>query len=240
VEPGHETPPPTVFYQVEKQNIRVERKSLVCEVMDIEEDPTFPLVTKKPKQPPVPPPGAVAAEIPSNSSSKSASHSPAAVAVEAGASPSGGPAPGGGTSPASSSGQIRPAGPTSTTALQHSVEYINRPVDEVLLTVQWPRQPASVGSSGSGSSGSGEGGVVVEVSGRVVHVSVPGHAELRIPLPFALEPQGSRVEYDPPQSRLEIRLRIQSVRGFIDTMRQEKPLAFGQIGLGSEGLLELE
>lgn len=226
-----------VSFQVERQNIRVEKKPLVCEVMDIEEDPTFPLVTKKPKHPAVPPPGADATTLggtaaldPDSNRVKSGS------AEDSGVSTRGARTPGGAVPTASVSRKSHPTGPVS---LKHTVEYINRPVDEVRLTVQWP--PSSDGTTGSSSTSVScdVSGVDIEVCGRTVYIA-PGCAELKVPLPFALEPQGSRVQYDASGGWLEVQLRIQSVRGYLETMRSEKPLAFGQIGLGSDGLLELE
>ena len=117
---------------METQNIRVEKKPLVCEVMDVDEDPTFPLVTKKPKQPVVPPASAGADDKPSTSSGDKSSP----VAGSGSTSQAGGegastavPASGGGGGAAASAPlhSLR-AGPMT---LRHTIEYINRPVDEV-------------------------------------------------------------------------------------------------------------
>ena len=75
----------------------------------------------------------------------------------------------------------------------------------------------------------------------MLHVSQPGCAELRVQVPFALDPaSGSSALLDRGTWMLTVRLRILPLGKHIEQLREEKPLAFGQIGLGSAGLLDLE
>ena len=189
--------------------------------MDIEEDPTFPLLTKRPKQPLVPPAAAAGAPAPSSQPESSSSSTPA-----------GGTASGSGPAIVDQKPQqvSTSHGPQ---VLRHTVEYINRPTDEILVTMHF-----AGGQRQGTTSSSDSGDITVEVCGRTLHVSAPGYIPLGVPLLFAVAVGGSSVQH--LGESLTVRLKVLPLRDYVEAMRSEKPLAFGQIGLGSAGLLELE
>ncbi|GAX75054.1 hypothetical protein CEUSTIGMA_g2498.t1 [Chlamydomonas eustigma] len=219
--------------EIEKQNIRVERKPLVCEVMDLEEEPTFPLVTKKHPNPIVPPPGATSILLPSSTASTSL---PSSSHTSSAQSPSAHPAVS-----SHPTQQQKPAGGGLITALTHTVEYLHRPVDEVLVTINIPQSSTSTAlKSGSESE------VVVEVSGKSVLVTIPGFKQLNVQLLFSVmavdknKESRSRAELDLPNSKLLIHLKYMPLKQYMEAMRCEKPLSFGHLGVNTSGLLELE
>jgi hypothetical protein len=228
---------------IEKQNIRVDRKPLVCEVKDLPDEPSFPLVTKKLDKEKME--AKAKGKEDAAKMKQAASSGPGAGQAKASAS-SAAPAPG--SSGFNFSGKQ---------VMRHEVEYVGRPVTEVLVTVSVPPPPppsseAAPGTTAGDDGSSSECPVGVELSGRVVHVSCAGCYDLTVELPFAVSTaaesqlggndaagSGAAV-YDAAAGQLRLRLRYAGLPALLAAARDEKPLPFGQLGLSTSGLLDLE
>lgn len=178
--------------EVEKQNIRVEKKKLVCEVSEVEEEPSFPLRTKKAPAPlPVP---IQPAQV----------ETAKASALNAGSSP------------------LRD--------IKCSVECKGRPVEKIEIGISLP--PESEVTSNFTD------GIFVEACGRSALISIPGFNDARLSLPYAVK--GGLASLDAASKRLQVELSILPVQSYLDQLRKLKPLAFGDLGLHSDGLLDLD
>ena len=228
---------------------------------DLPEEPSFPLVTKKPKQP------IQSQTAAAGTAAGAAGNAGAGSGAEAGAGAGVGSS-GRGAQELKPSAVYPSAQPAAQQVLQHSVAYEGQPVEQVVVTVQVP-DGARSGAAGSGAVGSGVAGreavpgpagrqgvaaaPLVELSGMWVYITCPGCQELKLKLPLAVtaEPPsgggggnssggGDGVVYDPTTGQLVLRLRCLPIRQYVEQLRAEKPAAFGQLGLATDGLLELE
>ena len=68
----------------------------------------------------------------------------------------------------------------------------------------------------------------------------PPNLRHRVQLPFALDASGSSAVLDRGTWTLTVRLKVLPLAKYVEGLREEKPLSFGQIGLGSAGLFDLE
>ena len=183
--------------EVEKQNIRVERKKLVCEVSEVDEEPSFALRTTKAPAPPAPTPESLPIKV-SVDQTKAPSSNPSAV--------------------------------PSIRDIKCSVECKGRPADKIELGVILPQDSESKDLSDC---------IFIEASGRSALISIPGFNDLRLTLPYAVE--GSAIaSIDPETRRLQVQLTIIPVQIYLDQLRNKKPVAFGELGLHSDGLLDLD
>ncbi|KAG2484901.1 hypothetical protein HYH03_016287 [Edaphochlamys debaryana] len=227
---------------VATQRIRADdkRKALVTVLPQVEEEPSFALRTKKA---PAPPPVGPAA--PTTSTAATSATAPAASGT-AGSAP---PAAAAGAGPGPSSFAFGAAGgkagaAAGSPAPRVKVEYEGRPVEWIRVTVDLDLDPGRAGS-GPGSCGVPEG-LTVEVAGRSVFVRPGlGRAEVVVPLQFAASAEGSTAACEPLPGgtagvRLVVRLPYRSLDEHLADARAQAPLAFGQLGLASSSLLELE
>ncbi|KAG1670198.1 hypothetical protein FOA52_014974 [Chlamydomonas sp. UWO 241] len=131
---------------IEKQNIRVDRKPLVCEVKDLPDEPSFPLVTKKLDK----------EKIKAKAKAKEEAARKQASASGAGSAPAGKAKP-------PTSNAAPPPGSSGFNfsgkqVMRHEVEYVGRPVTEVFVTVSVPPpQPSSEDATSTAQRPGGAG-----------------------------------------------------------------------------------
>lgn len=175
---------------IEAQRIRVDKKPLVTEVKEVEEEPTFalraslpPPPTQKQQAAEAAGPAAHAGEASSSSSHSASSHTTGSVGAGA----------------VGHQRAAQPGASGSALRLVGGVECHGRPVDAMSFHVELPatvlrqQQPPTAPTPQQGWSfealHSLAGVVRVEVCGRNVFVSAPGTQELKVGLPFAAEEQ---------------------------------------------------
>jgi hypothetical protein len=163
---------------VEVQRIRVDKKRLVTEIKEVEEPPTFPLVTKK-RPPTVAPPPAAA---------KSGTGGRAGGNMTGGGSEQGPSAAAASTSVRSAAAAAAPDGGDGEGRVIRQcgeVQFEGRPVVAMVLEFQLPCGAPAATSNGVGGGGVRGDDVRVEVCGQRVCVSAPGSRECRVQLPLA-------------------------------------------------------
>jgi len=226
--------------EVEAQRIRVDRKPLVTEVREVPDEPTFPLVTKKPKgqaaaAPPAPVQGTAAASQAAAGAAGQAAGSSLSSSSSTAASSSFFFDKG-----AAAAGQRQTSAPSSSAPppqqlMSHTVEYIDRPVEAVKVVVNMPAEVAAQ---------AGSSGVQVEVCASTVHVAVSGREQcgLRVQLPVAVSGDAGSYDavLDVVAGTLSLNLKYLPLHDLVEMMRREAPLAFGEIQLQSSSLFELE
>jgi len=232
--------PSVCLTQVLTQRIRQDKRALVSELDAPPDEPTFPLVTKKLPGQTLPPVSGAAHTGSSirSSSGKGAAPRPVPPAAAATVNPGG---PG------------RPLPPGK--ALEYSVNYMGRPVTEVVLTAQLPpgfscsalfaTATGSGGDAGARSSVSDQASgmlnsdLSIEVADRDVYVHAVPCEKLHVRLPFAVTHHGAdaRVSSD---GQLQLRLPYLPLGELAARMRAEAPHTFGSLALGNRSYLELE
>jgi hypothetical protein len=169
---------------------------------------------------------------------------PSASAGAAGPGAATGPAQA--SSSAAPSHAAAPAAPLAAAAAAApagvQVEYVGRPVAEVVLRLELP---------GPGPGSDADAAPRVEVAGRSVLVSRPGAdgagAELAVALLFAVSGEGAVAEWRPGEGSapgrglLALRLPYRPLRRHLEDARLQAPLALGALGLASgASALELD
>ena len=203
----------------------MDRKPLVTEITELDEEPDFPLLTKKP---PAPRP------------------TPTPAPTPAPQQPGSGPPP----EAATTSSHFSFASSTLP-ALKHAVQYVGRPVESVSVTVDVPSSSFQAGGAGRGAGASCGAGPGVEVCGYEVFVSAPGCQALTLRLPFAVTARGATVAWEVGSggssggsggggSSLKLQLPCLALPEYVRAMEEERPLGFGQLELVNDSFLELE
>lgn len=231
---------------IQSQRIRVDKKALVteiCTVEEIDEEPSFPLLTKRLPAPATPP----VASLPSPSAASEDDESQRR-----------------GRGAAFGVGGASPSGPAVQHVLTPVVQYVGRPVTRVDITIPLPPSAttdgsgagtcngSSSGNSGSSSSTQAAAGIskqapgtrapscTVSVSARSVHVSIAGCAELLIPLPVAVTHRSALAVLDANCGSVVLQLPYLPLAVLVEELRKEQPHGKGELKLADTSYMELE
>eukprot|EP00798_Chlamydomonas_sp_ICE-L_P025828 gene25828-11504_t len=223
--------------KIEAQRIRVDRKPLVEIIDDIDEEPTFPLLTKK-----IQPKAAPKSEAPTASTNSDSSKGGSSFKLPGGSASkptSANIPPGaeggqqGGPVPSTSA----PA-PTPATHINHSVEYVGKPAESAVVVVDLP---ANLLPKAGAEAVSTSLPFDIEVCGSSVYLvstteTGPSSNLMHVSLPFHVSPSGYEAELEvsgkgaEQSGRLCLKLRLRSVSDVVVAMKEESPFAFGEGG----------
>ena len=90
------------------------------------------------------------------------------------------------------------------------VEYIGRPVEHVLVTVDCPQATAAPS-------------ITAEVAGDRLYIQMPGCKELDIHLHFAVSAEGATAQLVQDNKQLSIKLPYMPCRTYLDQVRSKTP-----------------
>ncbi|MEW5318044.1 MAG: hypothetical protein WDW38_009297 [Sanguina aurantia] len=203
---------------IQSQRIRVDKKALVteiCTVEEIDEEPSFPLLTKRLPAPATPP---AVASVPSPSAASEDDESQRR-----------------GRGAAFGVGGASPSGPAVQHVLTPVVQYVGRPVTRVDITIPLPpllQQTVVVQAPATAAA--------VSVSARSVRVSIAGCAELLIPLPVAVTHRSALAVLDANCGSVVLQLPYLPLAVLVEELRKEQPHGKGELKLADTSYMELE
>jgi hypothetical protein len=223
------------------QRVRKERKPLVTDMGDMFEEPTFPLLAAKPKQPAA---GAAAAAAGKHTGNSGA----AAAAGGAGASSSsssraGAPATAaGGQGPPGISG--RGGGQQQQQQMTYTLTTSGKPVQQVEVEVQIPaaqlQQLPGTTTITSSSSSLGSAGVDVKLQGLQLTVTAPGCAPLAVPLPFYVDLAAAAAQLVVAKGVLQVVLPYAPLAAYLAAVAAAAPAAAGSLPVDHSSYMELD
>ena len=223
---------------IASQRIRKEPKSLVTDLGDVPDEPSFPL--RPSKQP------AVGAPL-SSSSGRQKGVAAAAAAAQQSRTATGASASTSGQMAAAAGGSSSGGNSSKLPSLQHAVSYFGKPVETVLVDVQLPSKGlAGAGAPGTNSSSSTRNllwssrDVDVRVAGMELFVKAAGCQPLSIQLPFAVAGEGSTVQLDGTAGVLHVELPYLPVGQYVQKLREAAPVSFGALPIDNAAYLELD
>ncbi|DBB11318.1 TPA: hypothetical protein ACH3X3_006746 [Trebouxia sp. C0006] len=212
--------------RITKQIMRMKKKSLVTDMGDVVEDPEFPLLTKRrPITVPGPPKGMNkvrpdSAQTATNSiqtqKSQEASAARQADKQPAVATPSG-----------------RPEGLLELTS---AVDYIGRPIEHILVTLDLPHALDLPHDSSSATLAE----AVAEIAGNHLHISMQGYKPSDIQLPFAVSAEGASASLSQDSRQLCLKLPYLPCKAFIQQLHRSKQQQVELADLSYDSYLELE
>ncbi|KAK9836797.1 hypothetical protein WJX74_008282 [Apatococcus lobatus] len=128
--------------------------------------------------------------------------------------------------------------------LDHEVSYEGRPVQSILLNINFPKKAASNKAAAPFGADSDLSKTLsaakVEVCHESVKVAASGFSPLEIALPLAVTADGACAILDSGKRSLHLKLPYLPLASFVKQVRGKAPLSFGALPLKSSSYLELE
>lgn len=211
---------PKMHYKGERVTSQIMRvdKQLVEDMGDVMEDPEFPLMTKR-RHVTVPRAPKEITKVRDDTAQAARLDTSQQAGADMSASH---------TSRASDASMLsaHPASSQGEAELVAAVEYIGRPVEHVVVTVDCPQTAASPGFT-------------ADVSGDHLYINMPGCKQLDVHLHFAVFAENATAQLLKDNKQLFIKLPYMPCRTYLDQLRTAKQQE-GLLDLSFDNYLELE
>ncbi|KAA6428743.1 MAG: hypothetical protein FRX49_01618 [Trebouxia sp. A1-2] len=201
---------------ITKQIMRMKKKSLVTDMGDVVEDPEFPLLTKR-RPITVPGPPKHINKVRPDSAQTATNSMQAQKNKEA-------------SSAKQADKEPAVATPSGLLELTSAVDYIGRPIEHILVTLDLPRASSSATLAEA----------VAEIAGNHLHIAMQGYKPLDVQLPFAVSAQRASASLSQDGRQLCLKLPYLPCKAFIQQLHKSKQQLVELADLSYDSYLELE